>query len=105
MESPGKTMPLLRVGPLPLAHGSCIAGASGRRGTCARSAKVGTGFVSDRALTIKLAHDLIGEPVPTSPDQAQTPDFPTGPRGGVVTQRTAKPNSKLSVFVLDARYS
>src|SRR5687768_4432047 len=30
----------------------------------ARSAKVGTGFAPDRALTSKVAHDLIQKPVP-----------------------------------------
>jgi hypothetical protein len=37
----------------------------------ARSAKVVTGFASDRARTVDLAHDLIGEPVATSPDHAR----------------------------------
>jgi hypothetical protein len=36
----------------------------------ARSAKVGTGFASDRALIDKMAHNLIGEPGSTSPDYA-----------------------------------
>jgi O-antigen/teichoic acid export membrane protein len=31
---------------------------------------VGAGFTSDRALTINLAHDLVGEPLHTSPDHA-----------------------------------
>jgi hypothetical protein len=31
---------------------------------------VGTGFAYDRAQTLAKAHDLVGEPVPTSPDHA-----------------------------------
>ncbi len=50
--------------------------AEARRRHGARSAKVGTGFASDRApKPFEVAHDLFGEPVPTSPDHA--PDAPT----------------------------
>jgi hypothetical protein len=35
-----------------------------------RSAKAGTGFSSDRTLTYKVAHDLVGKPASTSADQA-----------------------------------
>jgi hypothetical protein len=38
--------------------------------TRARSAKVATGFASERAQNLYLAHDLDGEPAATSPDHA-----------------------------------